>query len=332
MSQDITEDDELRGVVARVEKLMRLAAKNPNENEAAQATAKAMELLAAYNLSMEDVAEHGEDSGGVRKQEALEGGQHDWEQALWRAVAELNFCMYWHQSRFVVTPLGRFQEWRNGRFVKGLYRHQHNIVGKKVNIAATNAMASYLQAAIERLTRERCVPAKIGLHTRWATSFREGLTFGVVGKLHDRRADLLSEERKKQREAEERAMQAATDGASTSTAITLSSYSKEEHEKNFDFRFGEGAYAEQMAERARRAEAKRKADEEYTRWAAENPKEAAKEEKRRQRERDRIERDFEKSRRYTGNEGAWLDGNSRSDQISLDPQAGHANNGRKRLK
>ena len=329
---DITEDDELRGVAARVEKIMRLAAKNPNEHEAAAAMAKAMELLAAYNLDMSDIEELGEDSGGVRKQEMLDGGQHDWEQALWRAVAELNFCMYWHQSRFVTTPLGRFQEWRNGRYVKGLYRHQHNIVGKKVNIAATIAMASYLQGAVERLTKERCVPAKIGLHTRWAMSFREGLTFGIVGRLHDRRADLLSEERRKQREAEEAAMKAATAGASTSTAITLSSYSKEEHEKNYDFKYGEGAYAQQMAERARRAEAKRKADEEYTRWAAENPKEAAAEEKRHKRERARIERDFEKSRRYTGNEGAWLDGNSRADQVSLDPQASHDGAARKRIR
>ena len=47
------------------------------------------ELLAAYNLDMSDIEELGEDSGGVRKQEMLDGGQHDWEQALWRAVAEL---------------------------------------------------------------------------------------------------------------------------------------------------------------------------------------------------------------------------------------------------
>jgi hypothetical protein len=38
--------DEQRNIISKVEKLMRLAGRNPNEAEAAAASAKAMELLA----------------------------------------------------------------------------------------------------------------------------------------------------------------------------------------------------------------------------------------------------------------------------------------------
>ncbi len=324
-------DEEKQGVIERVEKLLRLAAKNPNEHEAATATAKAQELLAAYNLDLAAVDEHGQDSGGKRMAEAMEGGNHDWEQALWKEVAELNFCMYWHQTDFLPTAMGRFKEWRNGKVIRGIYRHRHNIVGRKVNIAATNAMASYLQGTIERLTRERCVPAKIPLTGRWAMSFREGITFGVIGKIMDRRAAFIDEERKKARAAEEAAAKMATADASTSTALTLSTYVEEEHAKNYDFKHGEGAYAKILAQRAERARLKREAEEEYTRWAAENPKEAAKEEKRRQREMERNREKWRKENKYRGDPGAWRAGNDKAKGISLDPQAEHGGGNRKRL-
>lgn len=323
-------DDETREVILKVEKILRLAAKNPNPEEAASATAIAMKLLAAHNLDQAAIAEHGEEAGGQRKAEALNGGQREWEQDLWKAVAELNFCMYWHQTDFVETKLGRFKDYRRGKVVRGIYVHRHNVVGRKVNIAGTNAMASYLQGAVERLTRERCVPAKIGLGSKFAQSFRDGLTFGVVSAIHLRRKEQISEERQRAREAEERAAEAATAGASTSTAITLSTFRKSEEEANIDFRYGAGTSAKWAAERAERARLSKEADDRYTAWAAANPKEAAKEARREAKERQKQANRRQPS--YRGDASAWVDGNQRAKDISLDLQTGDSGaSTRKRL-
>lgn len=320
--------EETQKAIDLVEKILRLAAKNPNKHEAENATIKAMAILAAHNLDMAAVERNSGDTG-KRAQENLEGGAAEWQRDLWKSVAELNFCMYWHQTSFNPTVLGAHKEWRGGRAVRGIYVHKHNVVGRTVNIAGTAAMAGYLQSAIDRLTRERCIPAKITLTSKFATSYREGLTFGVTSKIYERRKELLSEEAKKVREAQERAAGSATDGVSGGTGITLASHAQTEADANTDFIYGEGTSAKRAQERVDRARLSREAEEEHTKWALEHPKEAAKEAARQKREAEKFAN--RRTPGYHGDASAWVAGREAAKGISIDQQAGHSGAGRKRI-
>lgn len=318
------ESEKLDGVLDKVEKLLRLAAANPNEAEAAAATAKAQDLLAAYNLDMSAVEERGSD--GKRMKEEFEGGRHQWQQDLWKAVARLNFCIYFAQTVFIETPLGKHTDLvktESGRMrvARGVFQYRQTVVGKKVNVAATRAMASYLEGVCDRIVKERVRETNERPNGRWANSFRSGVTERVVLKIYDRRRELIDEETRKAFEAQERAAEYNAGNVATSTALTLSSYTEQEHDANVDFIYGEGTSAKWAADRASKAAAARAADEEYTRWAAANPREAAKEEARRKREAERDEERRNK-RYFKGKDlGAWSEGWKKGDDVSLNQQA-----------
>lgn len=318
------EDDKIGSVLDKVEKLLRLAAVNPNESEAAAAAAKAQDLLAAYNLDMSAVEERGSD--GKRLKEEFEGGRHEWQQDLWRAVARLNFCLYFAQTLFVESPLGKSRDIvtdENGRkrFATGVYQYRHTVVGKKVNVIATRTMATYLEGVCDRIVKERVRDNNERPNGRWANSFRSGITEKVVLKIYERRRELISAEEAKIFEAQKRAAEARAGSLSDSTALTISTYTAQEHDANIDFFHGEGTSAKWAAERAAQAAADRAADEAYTQWAAAHPKEAAKEEARRKREEERDHQRHSKQFFKGRNVGAWAEGWKRGDDVSLNQQA-----------
>jgi len=325
MSDQLTA--EVQAIVDKVEKLLRLAAKNPNEAEAASATAKAMELLAAYNLDMGTVERNGGETG-KRADELLNGGYYEWERDLWRAVARLNFCLYWSQITFSPMSGGKVEKYvrvegeRFSKLVQGVNQHQHRVVGRTVNIAATKAMAGYLQNAVQRLTRDRCREGRIPVRSPWANSFREGVTDRLTYRIYERRRHLIAEEEQKRRDAEEAAVAAGRSGVSTGTALTLSTYVDQEYDENVDFVFGKGTSAKWAAERAQRAAAEKAADEEYTRWAAANPEKARREEqKRKEKAAKQAERDRRKNTKFVKDLGAYYAGRDAAEAVSLDPQA-----------
>lgn len=264
MSREI--DDETKQVIAKVEKLLRLAARNSNQEEAASAAAKAQELLAAYNLDMAAVAEHG-NPDAQRAKELFEGGKHKWEKKIWSWVARLNFCLHWQQENFYESPLGTHtgvvrNEDGTGRIAKGVRRWEHKIVGRRVNVIATKHMASYLTDVTKRLTREECKKRGVPTRSAWANSFSEGIGDEIAYRLAVRRQERLDEETLAQQKVREEALKAAKDmGHSAATALTLSTYVDQEHDANIDFVYGEGTSAKWAAERARRAAAARAADE-----------------------------------------------------------------------
>lgn len=311
---------EAQAAVDKVEKLLRLAAKNPSEAEAAAATAKAMDLLSAYNLDIGAV-EQATGTSGKRAAEDLAGGRFEWERDLWEAVAELNFCLYFNHTVFMEMPGGKIRRWKAGKVVSGVQQHQHKLVGRKVNIAATKAMATYLQEAIARLTRERCSAGRISPQSPWATSYRQGMSNSIINKIWARYRERLSDEENARREAAAAAQATMREGVSTSTAVTLSSYVASEHDANIDLAYGEGTSARWAAERAAQAEAARKADEEYTRWAAANPEKAAREEAKRvaraEKAKERRNKTFSRSIR---DHGAYFAGYDAGKQVSIDPQ------------
>ncbi len=291
-------DDDTRRVVDKIQKLLQLAAKNPNEAEAASATAKAQELLAAYNL---DVATIERESGvsGKRLDENVSGGMYKFQQKLWQHVAELNFCMYWTQR---VRRRDNFV-WRGRRI---LTTFEHRLVGRATNVAATKNLAGYLHQTIERLCREKVGDGNLTqIRSSFMIAFREGIVDRIVEKIEARRQKVLDEEAKKQADD---ARRAAAAGVSLSTTLTVAGVTDLERAANYDFLHGEGAWARKIAaeeewdrgweaRRKRRAAAEAEAERVHAEWAAANPEEAARDEKKR--------RDQERRRRNRAPRGRY---------------------------
>ncbi len=313
MSDKFTEEQ--LSVLAKVEKLMRLSARNPNENEAASAAAKAMELLAAYNLQSASIDIDGETSA-KRAEEKMIGGFYQYERDLWRAISELNFVWYFSRSQRVPVKDIR----------RNVMRRQHILIGKVVNIAATKGMAGYLAQTIERITREQMVKYNVHLLSAWSNSFRRGMAERIIEKVNQRRWDLLDAEDKAAAQA---AKKAAEDGSVTlETGLTLRGVQAREDEGNYDFIHGKGAWAEnqkrQLEWQARRAEARAKAEAEYTAWAQANPEEAAKEEAKRikaERRRSNYLPRYRSGPSFKGDLGAYSLGREMGKNIGVDPQA-----------
>lgn len=324
---------EAEKIVERVQKLLTLAANNQNAEEAASATSKAQELLAAYNLDMAAVEEAAGKRSGKREDAKLKGGVYEYQRDLWRAVAHLNFCLYWTQKTGEWGERRKRDEWSGEMVTRKVWLrgYQHRIVGRMVNTAATKAMASYLEQAIERLLRERLgdqpganksYVTKM-LFSRWAVSFREGAAASVIEKVYERRRELLSEEKRKKMDAEKAAREAGREGVSTSTALSLHTYIDQETDANMDFLYGEGWSAKQALERAERARLQKEADDRYTAWAEANPEEAAKEEAKRQKE--ERKRSSRRTRSYSSggkqyDASAYYSGVDAGKKISLDQQ------------
>jgi hypothetical protein len=207
MTQELS--PEAAKAIATVEKLLRLAGKNTNEHEAAAATAKAMGLLAAYNLDM-SVIEQGGGEKAARTDEKMRGGLYHYQRNLWEAVAKLNFCLYWNQ--YVRDPnkkVRRKNRWTGASEVHtGGRTFQHRVVGRQVNVISTRNMAEYLQGTIERLTREKLHGDGSQFFTKWAMSFREGIADAVITRIDAERERVIEEENARIKAAEKRARRA----------------------------------------------------------------------------------------------------------------------------
>lgn len=316
-------------VLEQIQKLLNLAAKNPNENEAAAASAKANELLSRYNLDIATVERSGDAKAGKREEAKVDGGFYQHSRDLWSAVADLNFCMYWTQEYRAFTKSKRVGTGRDRFTTEGhVTKKRHALVGRIVNTRATIAMAQHLEAAIERATLERLGLRHSGMNSgttvsadvnaqrwsNWAVSFRKGAAARVIGQLQDRRQLHLEAEAKQRRADENRAKRA---GVSTATGMTIADLSRSELAANVDFAYGDGTWAKIQQKRTREAAERRAADEAHTKWAKENPEEA-----RAQEEKERKSR-----RRYRGSSakdnvdsGAYWSGHDAAADISLDQQ------------
>lgn len=251
---------EQEGIIAKVEKLLSLARNNPNENEAESATAKAMELLAAYNL---DMAQIGKPQGSNRKDQKLKGGLYSWQRNLWNAVAELNFCRYW--------------------FIRGLTKgsaYEHRILGRTENVIAMKVMAEYLQDTVERLAVEYGKKAYPGASRfiKELIIYREGVAYRLAERLRELRRQRINEERRKQEEAKTRHSHGGF-------ALVLADVIQTEDDLNNDYIMGwePGTTANNRAaekERQRLAmEAYEKKMAEQAEWDRLHPEEAAKRKK-----------------------------------------------------
>lgn len=301
-------------VIAKVQKLLNLAGNNPNEAEAASASAKAMELLAAYNLDMTTVERNSGKKGGKRAAQYTKGGLYKWQRELWQAVAKLHFCMYWYKA--------------------GMYKgskYEHKILGRHENVISTNLMAEYLQTTIDRLARERVNGDGSQLYTRSSISYREGVAARVTERLNDLRRQRIAEDEEKRKED---AMRSRHPGAATSNALVLADAIQSEEDANNDFLYGkeEGWHAQQRAERiARRLNAEREAEaalRAQEQWELDNPEEAA---LRRAEAMDasavRASLTYRGSY-YKGDASAYNEGYRKGNDVGLDKQVDHNNRGK----
>lgn len=332
MNQDLTEEQVK--IVQKVEKLLAMAnRKKGNEAEAAAAAAKAQEMLAAYNIDMAMV-EQSSGTSGRREDVKHKGGVYLYQRDLWRAVAELNFCLYWTSTKWVSREATRLNDW--GEKVKELVwsiQYQHRVVGRTVNITLTKSMASYLEQTIERLVMERLGNDNTQRFSRWAVSYRKGAAARIIEKVQDRRDELEAAEAKRKRDAEHAAARA---GVSTATTLTIADVRKSERDANLDHIYGEGWSARQREEKRKAAEAAAQAEAEYARWAAANPEEARKEEEKRRKE---VEAYWNRRRSRGGrgksnnvDSGAYWAGYDAAEKVGIDPQAGHSSSETRRIK
>lgn len=269
-------------VAQKIEKLLRLASDKSNEHVAANAASKAAELMAAYNLSTAAIEQNTGDKG-KRLEQKFKAGHKEWQRNLWRDVAKLNFCL--HTVVNEVQPIWKTQATNSGFKrvkVRDKFTPVHRIVGRIVNVKATQAMAQYLEHAIERLTIDECNERDIEYYSTWANSFREGMAERICEKVYDRQ---IEQDRRQREEAETKAREAAARGrenTSMERALTLSDVRKSEEEANRDFLDPErharrAKYEAEIAERrAREAKAKAEADAAWTKWCEDHPEEARK--------------------------------------------------------
>lgn len=322
--------DAQRALYEKVRKLLDLAANNPNENEAAAATAKAQALLAQYNLDAALVERAGSQDG-KREDVQTRGGFYQFQRDLWSAVAELNFCLYWTQQYWDLDSVKWRRDPHTWKWYKatGPFRQKrHRIVGKVVNTAATKAMAAYLEEAIERIVREKASGNQ--KFSAWAISFREGCVDRILEMILERRK---AHEAKLAAEARKAAKAAKAAGFSSSRALTIADVSQTEKDANADFLYGEGWSAQQREARAKAAEREARAEAEWVQWCKDNPDEVRKMIEAERKEQEKREKARQRRRaqgigpRYSSglggrqkDMGGYYAGYEAAEAISLEPQ------------
>lgn len=335
-------DEETQALVDKVQKLLRLAAKNPNPHEREAAEAKAHEWLAKFNLDMATVEQHGDIESGKRAEENLKGGYYQFQRDLWKAVAELNFCLYWNQMARIVErkflPNPKLNGFRRHEVER--YENQHRLVGRIHNIILTRTMAEYIEQAIEHAIRDACKGSGEQTRSKWANDLRSGAAERVVERIYQKRREMIREQERAARDAEIKAREAGREGVSTGRAVTLATLADIERDANHDFLVGEDGYSarvrkEEAEARTRRAEIRRQAEQEWAEWCAANPEEAA---RRAKEERARERRNAARRERYWHEQGqynsrrsyggtsrrdrsAYYAGRDIGDTIGIDPQA-----------
>jgi len=288
----------------KIELLLRKATGNANENEAAVATQLAQDLLAKYNLAMENVGQ-GDAVSAERQDTKIPGGALEFERELWRAIAELNWCWY-----FAAYEAGVHKGHKVSRV--------HRLIGKKVNILSTKMMAEYLMTTLNRLAKEYCLETYGSYHNRSAPaiSFRKGAAERLASRLHTKRYEILRAERE--------AAETAPEG--NGMAVTMAAMSQSEYERNYDFLYGVGSYAKMKVSQAKYAAEAAEREAREAEWKKNNPKEAAKlereAEKKARKDQERWNRQWERDRSApkASDMGAYHAGSRAGGEIGLDGQ------------
>lgn len=162
-------------IIERIRKLLALA-KSANEHEAAVAMQRAQEMLAKYNLDMNDVLQRGESVQFVCDNELVTESSNPWRRDLASNLARLFFCDY--SFNFIKQSMPQ----RKTR--KYLRLDRHSFYGLPHNVAVVKEMFKYLVDTVERLAREARKINREG--ASYEKSFRHGCATRLIERISER--------------------------------------------------------------------------------------------------------------------------------------------------
>lgn len=222
-------------IIRKIQKLLALANNNPNEQEAASATARVQQLLADYNLELAMVTEARVAGATTATSEAEEkrektrisrSAQYKWQRKLWKTIAESNFCFYW------VAEV--FEGKRGTKSTTSKVRvKRHMVLGRESNVMSVRILGEYLEDTIERMLP---FPNSERL-SRSANSWKEGAVDRLCSRIVAKTEEI------------KRASEAAR-SSNNCTGLVLADVHQREYEANYDAQYGSGAWARKVAREA----------------------------------------------------------------------------------
>jgi hypothetical protein len=178
-------------LIDRARKLMAMTVeRGASETEAATAARILQQMMAEHNLSFTHIEATGgtTSTGGTRTRENVGRRQvYQWQRSLMKAVASMNFC----------TSLERFEHRMRGPAIFDGY----DLIGRIDNVTTATLMFDYLLATIERLARAEVNNDPTQFFTRYAHSFKEGVSDRLVERLRTQRDEIVAEQERKAKEA-----------------------------------------------------------------------------------------------------------------------------------
>lgn len=243
-----------------------------NENEASNALLMAQKLADAHNLELSDIGK-----GNGRDDKRINKGLYKYQRTLYEELSSINHCMYFFEGG---TKKGESYVIR--------------LLGSPVNVAATRTMADYIEDVCNRFVKDQMVPKGHHYFSKASHEFRDGMVDRLVMRIRERRKE---EERERQRQRAEQQTRQAHPGAAVENAVVLMDDVKErEHEANYDYLHGEGAWAKVMQARKEAEDRYEKWLEERRQWKLDNPEEWEAQEAERKRRAQEYEKQEEKKR------------------------------------
>lgn len=162
-------------IIERVQKLLKLAGNNTNENEALAALEKAQAILAEHNLTMAEIGDLPEAESEDQKRQTLDTETNmpeRYNRWIWNAVGKANGC-------YVVSCRPNPKK----------YRTVYTMVGRRVNTIVATQMALYLCQTMKRLCNQAAKDAG-----RTDFNWKNAYLIGMATRLCQRIAEMRTKQ------------------------------------------------------------------------------------------------------------------------------------------
>lgn len=167
-------------MLAKVEKLLALAASG-NEHEAALAASKAQELLAKYNLDLSMLGAASTKAEKRGQEEHDKAAMYKYQRRLMETLANINFCRHRIIEGMRKDPKGVMRKAK-----------RHVLIGRTVNVRATQQMYDYLVTRMDDLLPYQGMEKRGKAALLWL----EGATATLCRRLRDKRREMERETEK----------------------------------------------------------------------------------------------------------------------------------------
>lgn len=175
----MTEEFDKEKIIEKIKKLLALA-QSANENEAALAAARAQEMLAKYNIEVQEVEK--EVSSNIGNEGVVFKYSAPWQRGLRKACANMYFCSYYFADDY--------EQVVRGKRVIYAKREKHFYVGEPHNRAIAILMSEYLIEAVRRLAKEGAKKIPADERTTYKNSFRLFAAKKLTARILDRIEEL----------------------------------------------------------------------------------------------------------------------------------------------